>query len=156
MTKSLEQLLTLRRMREQQAEAQLQCAMARRLDHERVLERLRREERETVAEVTDRVTQLYQSCIGNPMHNADLDLLAARVDGQYRREADIHASVAAAAEIHADLSATVAAARKVVTERGRNVQKLDLILGDLRQRSDQIAEIMAESEAERPLAGPRP
>lgn len=156
MTRALPQLLALRRTREQQAAAQLQRVMARHREQEELLARMEVREKETEVAVATHIAQLYRQCVNISLSRADLDLLAAKVDGQYALEAEMHAAVLAAGKDLAAIAAEAEAARKVMLERSRNVQKLDLIVDNLRAEAERAAEIIAESEAERPSIPPCP
>lgn len=154
MSRALPQLLALRRTREQQAAAQLQRAVARHREQEELLARMEVREKETEMAVATQIAHLYRQCVNLRLSRADLDLLMAKVDGQYALEAEMHAAVVAAGKELAAIAAEVEAARKLMLERSRNVQKLDLIVDTLRVEAERAAEVTAEAEAERPQAPP--
>lgn len=156
MSKSLTQLLSLRRNREQQAAIQLQRALARQREHEKALARAYDTATETAKAATARIAELYRQCVNDRLSRGDLDLLGAQVDGQYARAAETRAAVLTAEKTLAGVLTEVDTARAHLIEQSRNVQKLDLILADLRSAAERAAEINAEAEAERPPGSSHP
>lgn len=152
MTQAIAQLLALRRMREQQAAAQLQSVVARHRQQQDLLAEMKVREQETAVAVASRIAELYRLCVNDRLSRGDLDLLAAKVNGQYLLEAEMHAAVAGAGKTLAAMAVDVDAARRLLLDRSRNVQKLDLIQDNLRMAAERAAEIAAEAEAERPAA----
>lgn len=150
MNKSLTQLLSLRRNREQQAAIQLQRMLEREREHEEALERARRKAMETARNAAERIAELYDRCVNERLNRGDLDLLTAQVDGQYAREAQTRVAMVTAEKALTGVRTEVEAARAHLAEQSRNVQKLDLIRADLRATAEKAAEINAEAEAERP------
>lgn len=152
MTNPLLQLAALRRIREQQASAELQRRTTRLREHEEELARLRADEEDTLKASAGRIARLYGHCVDSPLSPAELDMLMLAVDRQYTLRAEARAAVIAAEEALQQVQAEMEEARRKVTECRRNVEKLDLIFEKSRVAADRRAEVIAEAEAERPPA----
>jgi hypothetical protein len=150
-TQALEQLLALRRLRERQASSALARALARQQEQERQLAEMKQQQRALAEAVVARISAIYQASIDSLFLPGELDILVAAVDHQYRLEAEMQTAVQAAQALLATLTQETEQARRLMQERSRTVQKLDSLATEFRAAADARAEIVEESEAERPF-----
>lgn len=151
MSAQLRQLLALRRDRHRQAQTRMSAAASALAEARDALTRLRADSRWLDGDVAATIQRLYQDSVGARLNLGGLELLAARVEGQYRRQADMRARIKAMEKQVAERESLAEDARADLTLASRNVEKLDQMVGVLAAEADARAEANAEDEAERPF-----
>lgn len=156
MSAQLKQLLALRRDRHSQAQTRMSAAAHALGEARDQLARLRQDSIRLDGDVAATIDRLYRDSVGARLTLGGLELLAARVEGQYRRQAEMRARIKAAEKVVAERTAVAEQARADLTLASRNVEKLDQMVGVLAAEAAARAEANAEDEAERPFTPPCP
>lgn len=147
MSAALKPLLALRRNRESQAQTRMGAAANALRAAEDGLARLGRDSVALDADVAATIDALYRQSVGARLSRGELDMLAARVEGQYQRQAAMRERIAAARQTVEERDLAAAEARTALAAARRDTMKLQQMVETMEREAAARAEAQAEDEA---------